>query len=387
MARTGRPGLSHAQKAELWQRWKAGETLSDIGRALVKHAASVFGVVAAKGGLAPAPRSRKPGSLSLAEREEISRGLAEGRALSKIGRDLGRAASTISREVARNGGRRVYRAARAEERALDCALRPKPCRLAFNPALCKLVAGKLSGQWSPQQIAGWLKARGHPGDPSMTISHETIYKSLFIQARGVLKKELLAHLRSRRIMRRGRTATTAGQTRGQIVDAVSIRDRPAEVEDRAIPGHWEGDLLSGSRNSRIATLVERSSRFVMLVKVGGKDSDSVVSALIFRVQHLPQGVMASLTWDRGMELAYHRKFTVATDVSVYFCDPKSPWQRGSNENTNGLLRQYFPNGTDLSVYTQHDLDQVALRLNTRPRKTLGFETPAATFERAVALTG
>jgi IS30 family transposase len=221
----------------------------------------------------------------------------------------------------------------------------------------------------------------------MNVSHETIYKSLFIQARGVLKKELLAHLRSSRIMRRGRTATTAGQTRGQIIDAVSIRDRPPEIEDRAIPGHWEGDLLSGARNSRIATLVERSSRFVMLVKVGGRDSDSVVSALIARVQHLPQGVMASLTWDRGTELAYHRKFTVATDVSVYFCDPKSPWQRGSNENTNGLLRQYFPNGTDLSVYTQHDLDQVALRLNTRPRKTLGFQTPADTFERAVALTG
>jgi IS30 family transposase len=220
----------------------------------------------------------------------------------------------------------------------------------------------------------------------MNVSHETIYKSLFIQTRGVLKKELLAHLRSRRIMRRGRTSTTAGQTRGQIIDAVSIRDRPAEIEDRAIPGHWEGDLLSGARNSHIATLVERSSRFVMLVKVSGKDSDSVVSALIARVKHLPSSVMASLTWDRGTELAYHRKFSIATDVSVYFCDPKSPWQRGSNENTNGLLRQYFPNGTDLSVYTQHDLDQVALRLNTRPRKTLGFQTPADTFERAVALT-
>ncbi len=221
----------------------------------------------------------------------------------------------------------------------------------------------------------------------MNVSHETIYKSLFIQAGGVLKKELLAHLRSRRIMRRGRTATTAGQTRGQIIDAVSIRDRPAEIEDRAIPGHWEGDLLSGAKNNHIATLVERSSRFVMLVKVSGQDSYSVVSALITRVQHLPQRVMASLTWDRGTELAYHRKFTVATDVSVYFCDPKSPWQRGSNENTNGLLRRYFPNGTDLSVYTQHDLDQVALRLTTRPRKTLGFHTPADTFERAVALTG
>jgi len=232
----------------------------------------------------------------------------------------------------------------------------------------------------------------------MTVSHETIYKSLFIQACGVLKKELLAHLRSRRIMRRGRTATTAGQTRGQIIDAVSIRDRPSEIEDRAIPGHWEGDLLSGSRNSDIATLVERSSRFVMLVKVNGKDSNSVVGALIARVQHLPQGVMASLTWDRGTELAFHRKFTVATDVSVYFCDPKSPWQHGSNaeairkqhgsnENTNGLLGQNSPNGTDLSVYTQSDLDQVALRLNTRPRKTLGLQTPADTFDRAVGLTG
>ena len=386
MARTGRPGLSHEQKAELWRRWKAGETLSDIGRALGKHAASVFGVVAAKGGFAPVPRSRKPGSLSLVDREEISRGLVEGRSFRQLGRHLGRAASTISREVARNGGRRAYRAARADERASDRARRPKPCQLAFNLALCKLVAGKLSGQWSPQQISGWLKAQ-YPGDPSMNVSHETIYKSLFIQARGVLKKELLAHLRSRRIMRRGRTASTAGQTRGQIIDAVSIRDRPADIEDRAIPGHWEGDLLSGARNSHIATLVERSSRYVMLVKVGGKDSESVVSALIARVQHLPQGVMASLTWDRGTELAYHRKFTVATDVSVYFCDPKSPWQRGSNENTNGLLRQYLPNGTDLSVYTQNDLDQIALRLNTRPRKTLGFETPAATFERAVALTG
>jgi IS30 family transposase len=258
--------------------------------------------------------------------------------------------------------------------------------LAFNPALCKLVAGKLTNQWSPQQIAGWLKAQ-FPGDPSMNISHETIYKSLFIQARGVLKKELMAHLRSRRIMRRGRTSTTAGQTRGQIIDAVSIRDRPAEIEDRAIPGHWEGDLMSGSKNTHIATLVERSSRFVILVKVNGKDSDSVVGALIRQVHFLPHGLMASLTWDRGTEMAYHRKFTVATDVSVYFCDPQSPWQRGSNENTNGLLCQYFPKGTDLSVYTQHDLDQVALRLNSRPRKTLGFQTPADTFKRAVALTG
>ena len=382
MARTGRPGLSHEQKAELWRRWKAGETLSDIGRALGKHAASVFGVVAARGGFAPMLRTRRPGSLCLTEREEISRGLAEGRSFRQLGRDLHRTVSTISREVARNGGRRAYRAARAEERALDRARRPRPCLLAFSPALCKLVSGKLADQWSPQQIAGWLKAR-HPGNLSMTVSHETICKSLFIQARGVRQKELLAHLRSRRIMRRGRAATTAGQTRGQIIDAVSIRDRPAEIEDRAIPGHWEGDLLSGARNSHIATLVERSCRFVMLVKVNGKDSESLIGALIDRVQHLPQGVMASLTWDRDMELAYDRKCTVRTDASVCFCDPKSPSQRGSNENTNGLLRQYFPNGTDLSVYTQSDLDQVALRLNTRPRKTLGFKTPADTFAQAL----
>jgi IS30 family transposase len=356
-----------------------GEGLCEGGGGLpAESGVPAFGVVAAKGGFAPVARSRRCGSLSLLEREEISRVLVAGRSFRQLGRDLGRAVLIISREVARNGGRRAYRAARAVELALDRARRPKPCQLAFNPSLCKLVAGKLSGQWSPQQIAGWLKAR-YPGDVSMNVPHETIYKSLFIQARGKLRKELLAHLRSRRIMRRGRAATTAGQTRGQIVDAISIRDRPAEIEDRAMPGHWEGDLLSGARNGHIATLVERSSRCVMLVKVGGKDSDSVVSALIAQVRDLPQGVMASLTWDRGTELVYHRKFTVATDVSVHFCDPKSPWQRGSNENTKGLLRQYFPNGTDLSVYTQHDLDQVTLRLNARPRKTRGFQTPADSF--------
>jgi IS30 family transposase len=372
MSRTGRPRLSHAQKAELWQRWKAGESLSDIGRALCKHAASVFGVIAGKGGCGPMPRLRKSISLSLMGREEISRGLLSGRSFGQLGRDLGRAVSTISREVARNGGRRAYRATRADEHAFDRARRPKPCQLAFNPVLCKLVAGKLSQQWSPQQVAGWLKAQ-YPGDHSMNVSHETICKSLFIQSRGVLKKELLAHLSSRRIMRRGRTATTAGQTRGQIIGAISIGDRPAEIEDRAVPGHWEGDLLSRSKNSHIATLVERRSRFVMLVKVNGKDSDSVVGALIHQVQNLPNGLVTSLTWDRGTELAYHHKFTVATDVSVYFCDPQSPWQRGSNENTNGLLRQYFPKGTDLSVYTQNDLDQVALSLNARPRKHWAFK--------------
>ncbi len=323
MSHTGRPGMSAAQKSELWRRWKAGETLSDIGRALGKHAASIFGVVIAKGGIAPAPRSRRNRSLTQTDREEISRGLSAGRSQRQIAQGLGRAPSTISREVARNGGRTKYRALRADERAWTSAMRPKPCRLAMNGDLRDLIAARLQEQWSPQQISGWLKA-AYPGEMAMQVSHETIYKSLFIQARGVLKKELLKHLRSRRIMRRGKTASTSGQTRGQIIDAISIRDRPAEIEDRAVPGHWEGDLLSGSKNSHIATIVERSSRFVMLVKLDGKDSDTVVGALIRQVRQLPDGLMASLTWDRGTELAYHRKFTVATDVSVYFCDPQSP---------------------------------------------------------------
>ncbi len=302
----------------------------------------------------------------------------------QIAAQLGRSPSTISREVSRNGGRRKYRATSADERAWQQGLRPKPCLLFVNPSLQMLVADKLQNEWSPEQIAGWLKAE-HGDDRTMRVSHETIYKSLFIQARGVLKKELTHHLRSRRIMRRSKTASSIGQPRGQIIDAISIRERPAEVEDRAVPGHWEGDLLSGGKNTQVATLVERQSRFVMLVRVEGKDSESVVKALVRQVQRLPQGLMASLTWDRGMELAYHKRFSVATDVDVYFCDPQSPWQRGSNENTNGLLRQYFPKGSDLSTYSQSDLDAIALRLNTRPRKTLGFRTPGATLAKAVAL--
>ena len=386
MARTGRPGLSLQQKNELWQRWKDGQSLSDIGRALGKHAASVFAVLLAKGGIRPRTRSRKAGTLSQLEREEISRSLVAGFSYCHIARLLGRAPSTISREVARNGSRQTYRATKADEHTLQRVLRPKPCLLARLPSLQKLVAEKLQCQWSPQQISGWLKAE-YPEDKAMQVSHETIYKSLFIQARGVLKKQLMAHLRSRRIMRRGKTSSTGDQTRGQIIDAISIRDRPAEIEDRAIPGHWEGDLLSGAKNSHIATLVERTSRFVMLVRLEGKDSQTVVDALVQKVRELPRGLMASLTWDRGLELAYHKKFTVATDVTVYFCDPQSPWQRGSNENTNGLLRQYFPKGTDLSTYNQDALDQVALNLNTRPRKTLGFLTPAVKLNSIVALTG
>jgi IS30 family transposase len=258
--------------------------------------------------------------------------------------------------------------------------------LAENDRLHDVVAKKLKEDWSPQQIAGWL-ARRYPDDEVMHVSHETIYRTLFVQTKGALKKELLAHLRSGRTMRKARCASTSGQQRGQIKDAVSIRKRPAGAEDRAVPGHWEGDLLAGARNTHVATLVERSSRFVMLVRVSGKDTESVVGALSRQIQRLPKAMMDTLTWDRGTEMADHKKFTVATDVKVYFCDPKSPWQRGTNENTNRLLRQYLPKGTDLSVYSQYELDLIALKLNSRPRKTLAYRTPADTLASTVALTG
>jgi IS30 family transposase len=385
MAQRGRPGLSPEQKRELWSRWKAGESLSEIGRALGKQAGSIHGVVASNGGYVPAVRRRSPRVLTISEREEISRGLAEGASLRRIAGRLHRAPSSISREVARHGGRHRYRAARAEERAWDRARRPKPCKLAAVPRLGELVAGKLGDDWSPEQISGWL-ARTYPGEQDLQVSTETIYRSLFVQARGVLRKELTAHLRTRRTMRRSGQATRSGQGRGGIVDAVSIRERPAEASDRAVPGHWEGDLLAGAANTHIVTLVERQSRYVLLVRVDGKDTKTVVDALASHVQTLPVQLRATLTWDRGMELADHRRFTVATDVAVYFCDPRSPWQRGTNENTNGLLRQYFPRQTDLSVHSQADLDAVAARLNTRPRKTLQYQTPAARLATAVAST-
>jgi len=384
MARNRRLGLSDAQRAELWRRWKAGQSLSEIGLALSRHAGSIHSVVEAKGGIVPTVRRRSPSALTLTEREEISRGLAASRSIRQIALEIRRSPSTVSREIARHGGLGRYRASDADQAAWHRALRPKACRLATHTGLRQIVATKLALQWSPEQIAGWLEQQ-YPDDQTMRVSHETIYRSLFIQARGVLKKELVSHLRSRRMMRRSKSATK-GQPRGQIVDAISIRERPAEVEDRAIPGHWEGDLLSGAQNSHIATLVERHSRFTLLVKVAGKDTRSVVTALSRQVRKLPTYLRKSLTWDRGMELANHKDFTVATDVKVYFCDPQSPWQRGTNENTNRLLRQYFPDGTDLSGFTQAELDQIALRLNQRPRKTLGFQTPAHKLSNSVALT-
>jgi IS30 family transposase len=378
-------GLSAIEKSDIWCRWKAGQSLHEIGRVFDKPHSSIRCLLLPRGGIPPAARRRSRLALTLAEREDISRGIASDSPLREIARRLDRAASTVSREISRHGGRPAYRAHVADDHAWDLALRPKKCLLAVNRKLRNIVASKLILDWSPEQISGWLKTQ-YPDDESMRVSHETIYRSLFIQARGVLKKELMDHLRSKRRMRRSRHATVSGQSRGQIVDAISIRERPAEVEDRAIPGHWEGDLLSGAKNSYIATLVERHSRFAMLIKVPSKETEAVVAALSQHVRKLPATLKRSLTWDRGLEMAKHKNFTVATDVQVYFCDPQSPWQRGTNENTNLLLRQYFPRGTDLAGYSQAQLDQVALRLNERPRKTLGFETPASRLQASVAST-
>jgi IS30 family transposase len=386
MAQMGRPGLSVSQKEDMWRRWKLGESHSDIGRALGKQAASIHGSIRIHGGIAPLPRKRSSRALHWQEREEISRGIAAGCSLRSIARSIGRAASTVSREIARNGGPQKYRANVADEAAWNRARRPKPCRLKVASRLRRAVAVKLRKNWSPEQISGWLK-REYRDDDTMQISHETIYRTLYIQARGALKRELMAHLRTRRMMRRSKKSTTRGQPRGQIIDAISISERPAEVEDRAIPGHWEGDLISGSNNTHIATLVERQSRYTMLVKLNGKDTKTVVNALIKQVRRLPSELRLSMTWDRGTEMARHKDFSIATGFEVYFCDPQSPWQRGTNENTNRLLRQYFPKKTDLSPFSQADLNSVALQLNQRPRKTLGFASPAERFNECVALTG
>jgi IS30 family transposase len=377
--------LSATQRAEIWRRWKAGQSLHAIGRALSRAHPVVHRLLKQHGGIAPTVRRRSQRVLTLAEREDISRGIASSCSLRVIAQRLRRAPSTVSREVARHGGRAQYRGSEADQQAWDSALRPKRCLLATHRKLRKIVASKLALNWSPQQISGWLKQH-YPDDKSLRMSHETIYRSLFIQARGVLKIELIQHLRSRRRIRRSRHARDSGHHMGQIVDAISIRERPAEVEDRAIPGHWEGDLLRGARNSHVATLVERHSRFCMLVKVPGKDTATVVAALSRHVRRLPATLRRSLTWDRGLEMAQHKSFTMATDVQVYFCDPQSPWQRGSNENTNGLLRQYLSKKADLSAYSQSDLDKIALQLNQRPRKTLGFQTPADKLQASVAST-
>jgi IS30 family transposase len=370
-----------AERKELWQRWKQGEPIKDIARTLDRASGTIHNTIRERGGVAPPERRRSRLALRLTEREEISRGVASGESARTIAARLERSPSTITREIERHGGRSGYRAAGADQGAWDNARRPQTCKLARDPALCQLVATKLREDWSPEQIAGWLKA-SFPADQTMRVSHETIYLTLFIQARGALKRELVAHLRRTRSLRRPKGARRA-KGQGHIVDAVSIRERPAEAEDRAIPGHWEGDLIAGGANTHLATLVERHSRFVMLVALDGKDTLTVTQALSKHVRRLPDQLRSSLTWDRGTEMAAHAKFTLATDVKVYFCDPQSPWQRGSNENTNGLLRQYLPKGTDLSKFTQSQLDAIAAKLNTRPRETLGFQTPADTLEAAL----
>jgi IS30 family transposase len=377
--------ITAAQREEFWQRYRAGESVKGIVGALGQRPGNINRLLEASGGITPIARTRSRKVLRFGEREEISRGLAAGDSLRVIARRLNRAVSTVSQEVARHGGRRGYRAAHADWQAWESARRPKLCLLTRNRPLQRIVAVKLQQDWSPQQIAGWLRDH-YPGDPEMWVSHETIYRSLFVQARGALKKELVGHLRTKRRYRRSRHATYRGQGRGAILDAVSIRERPAEVEDRAVPGHWEGDLVEGSRGTYIATLVERHSRFVVLVKLSEKGTEAVVDALIKAVRKLPTALRKSLTWDRGVELANHAAFTVATDVQVYFCDPSSPWQRGSNENTNGLLRQYYPKGTDLSAVTQAQLDAVAKKLNTRPRETLNWKTPAYILSSSVSMT-
>jgi len=354
----------------------------EIGRALDRCHSIIGRTIGACGGVAPPERRRSRLALTLQEREEISRGVAVGESARRIAARLGRSPSTVTRELDRHGGRCSYRAADADRRAWDRGRRPQRCKLARDRRLCTIVAAKLAEDWSPQQIAGWLKLE-FPDDETMRVSHETIYLTLFIQARGALKRELLAHLRRSRSTRRARAASRGNHGQGQIVDAVSIRERPPEAADRAIPGHWEGDLLAGAANSHIATLVERHSRFLMLVAVDGKDTRSVTTALSREVSRLPEQLRSSLTWDRGMEMADHARFTVATDVNVYFCDPQSPWQRGTNENTNGLLRQDLPKRADLSKLPQPELDAIATKLNARPRRTLNFQTPAATLDQAL----
>jgi IS30 family transposase len=378
--------LSEAEGELIWSEWQRGQTTARIGAILGQPASTVHQFLARHGGLRPPPRRRAPRALSLPEREEISRGLAADRSVRAMARTLGRPPSTVSREIRRHGGRAHYRATVADRVAWQRARRPKRCHLRLHARLRHVVGAKLRAEWSPQQIAAWLK-RTYPNDPTMQVSHETIYRTLYVQARGALKKELTAHLRRRRVMRRPRAATTHGHGHGQLRDIVSISERPPSVADRAVPGHWEGDLLTGRHRSHIATLVERQSRFVMLVRVPARDSGTVVQALARRIKVLPAHLKQSLTWDRGKEMAAHRDFTVATQVQVYFCDPKSPWQRGSNENTNGLLRQYFPRGMDLTNVTQRQLDTVARKLNMRPRETLGWRTPAEVLTDTVATTG
>ena len=367
--------LTMQDRDEIWDLVMAGGTHGRVGLQVGRHTSVVRDVIARTGGVRPPTRRRGADRLTLVEREDIACGVAAKQSVRAIARALGRSPSTISRELARNGGRKRYRPSVAEQAAWDRAARPKPCKLAVNPALREHVITGLGLQWSPEQVAGWLTVE-FPDDPELRVSHETIYLSLFVQAKGLLSQQLTRELRSGRGVRRAGRISVRGQGRGQIVDALHISERPAEAEDRAVPGHWEGDMVSGSSNSHIGTLVERSTRYVQLVKLENKTTDCVIAALTATVQQLPEQLKQSLTWERGLEMAKHKQFTVDTGVQVYFCDPKSPWQRGTNENTNGLVRQYLPHGMNLKEVTQEQLNDIAQRLNNRPRKTFGFMTPS-----------
>lgn len=378
--------FSASQRADIWDRWQRGESMSSIGRLFDRASSSIYPMLERSGGIRPPDRKRSQLALTLSEREEISRGIVAQMSMRAIANKLGRSPSTVSREINRNGGYDQYRAIQSDTNAWAQALRPKQCKLLSNRQLASKVARKLKMQWSPQQIAGWLK-RENPTQELDRVSHETIYRTLYIQARGALKKELQQHLRSKRAIRRSKNASLKRQGLGKITNAVNISERPATADDRAVPGHWEGDLIAGSNNTYVATLVERQTRLVMLAKIKKKDAETVAKALIKHSKRLPAELYKSLTWDRGTEMAKHEEFTLATDIQVYFCDPRSPWQRGSNENTNRLLRQYLPKGTDLSKHTQAQLNKIARRLNERPRKTLDYETPAERFDACVASTG
>ena len=371
-------GLSEATKGGIWELRAQGLSEAEIGRRLGSPRATVSRYLARIGGIRPRPRRRAARCLALNEREEISRGIASGHSARAIARTLGRSHTTIAREIKRCGGRRRYRAHAAEREASRRARRPRPTKLQLCPQLRRLVSERLRADHSPEQIAGWLKIQ-YPDNEAMRVSHETIYRALYVQARGTLKRELTRHLRTRQQRRFARAQSSKGQRQGKIAAMVMISERPPEVADRAVPGHWEGDLLMGNRQSQsaIATLVERSTRYCQLVALPeGTEAERVADALAKSITTLPVQLRRSLTWDQGHEMAEHRRFSVETGVEVYFCDPRSPWQRGSNENTNGLLRQYFPKGESLEGVTQERLDDVARKLNGRPRETLGFRTPA-----------
>ncbi len=378
--------FSDEEKKTIWEMREAGVPVKRIAKHLGRQNSSLRTFIADAGGRRPSARERCELRLSLAEREEISRGLAGGQSFRAIARTMSRSASTISREVNANGGRSKYRALAADRQAQRRALRPKRAKLASCRRLRRVVERKLADLWSPQQIAGWL-AEEYPNDPEMRVSHESIYQSLFVQSRGALRKELHRCLRTGRAMRRAKAYTKRNVGQGQLRNMVMISERPAEVADRAVPGHWEGDLIFGKKMTSIGTLVERHSRYVILLKLpNGHGAPAVRAAMTKRILTLPAQLRRSITWDQGKEMAEHMQFTIDTGVQIYFCDPKSPWQRGSNENTNGLLRQYLPRSSDLSQCTQRELDVIARSLNTRPRQTLGWMTPSQAFANAVAMT-